>query len=207
MKVEIEFTEELLGTRAGNKELACDYQAAKHPEQVQEDELAAIENIDETIAKSSTVFDRDDAGRPFLWDYQFKGFFKEACLAMIETDTLTKEELKKVRLTNYLYKRTIDKQVFVCPRMIFLDLPEGVDCQKLEFCERPLRGQTMKGERISLARSEVAPSGTKIVLEIKCMNKKHEPFIEQWLTYGALSGMGQWRNSGKGRFVFRILDE
>lgn len=204
MKVEIEFTEPLLGTRAGNKELATEYQATKHPEHIQNDELDAIENIDENLEKSSTVFDRDGEGRPFLWDYQIKGFFKAACLAMIETDTIKKEELRAVRLTNYMHKRTIDTQVFITPRMIVLQMPDGAG---MSFCERPLRGQTARGERVSLARSEEAPAGTKMVLEIITLNKKLNVYIGKWLEYGLLYGLGQWRNSGKGRFKFKFVKE
>lgn len=27
----------------------------------------------------------------------------------------------------------------------------------------------------------------------------------EWLDYGKLRGLGQWRNSGKGRFTYEIL--
>lgn len=204
MKVKLEFIEPVLGTLAGDPKIAEEFIASKHPESLQEDEQKAIDNLDETIEKASTVFPRDD-NRPFIWDYQFKGFFKTACLAMIETDTLTKVELKAVRLTPYLYKRTIDTQIFVAPRRVFLELPKGCNSNKLNFCERPLRGQTQRGERIALARSEEAPEGTKVEFEIIVMNPKIEPFIKRWLDFGRLYGMLQWRNSGKGRFSWKEL--
>ena len=28
----------------------------------------------------------------------------------------------------------------------------------------------------------------------------------QWLDYGALNGVGQWHNSGKGRFYYEITE-
>ena len=28
----------------------------------------------------------------------------------------------------------------------------------------------------------------------------------EWLDYGALRGIGQWRNSGKGRYTYEILN-
>lgn len=202
MKIEIEFTEPLLGTLAGNKELAEDFIASKHPDGTQKDE---IEAIPEALEKASTGFSRNDEDMPMLWDYQIKGFFKEACLAMIHTDTMKKEELKKVRLTEYLYKRTIDQMIFINPRRIELRLPEGCEPNKLEFLERPLRGQTMRGERIALARSEIAPAGTKITITISSLNEKLWPFIDKWLIYGALRGLGQWRNASYGRFSYRKL--
>ena len=73
-------------------------------------------------------------------------------------------------------------------------------------CQRPLRGQTAQGERISLANSEQIPAGTKIVFDILILDKKYEKLVIEWLEYGELRGVGQWRNSGKGRFTFKVLD-
>ena len=33
------------------------------------------------------------------------------------------------------------------------------------------------------------------------------PAVKEWLSYGKLRGLGQWRNSGKGRFCCEILEE
>ena len=33
------------------------------------------------------------------------------------------------------------------------------------------------------------------------------PAVKEWLSYGKLRGLGQWRNSGKGRFCYEILEE
>lgn len=204
MKVRITFTEALLGTLAGNKEIATEFIASKHPDGVQEDEAEAIENVEESLEKASTIFWQED-GKPFLWDYQFKGFFKSACEAMISMEAHTQEELKKVRLTRYLYKKTIDKMIFVYPRKIFLQVPNN---QKSKECERPLLGETMRGERVCLARSEELIAGTYVDIEILVLNeKRHKEYIAPWLDYGALMGMGQWRSSGKGRFKWELLEE
>ena len=205
VKAKLIFTEPVLGTLAGEKEVAKEFIASKHPQGEQADEVEVIENIEETLEKSSTIFPRDENGNPFVWDYQIKGFFKDACLAMISTGTLTQEALKKVGLTKYMHKRTIDQLVFPKPRKILFQLPDGIDPAKLEFCERPLRAQTMKGERIALARSEMIPAGTIIEFEVLLLNKNLEDFIKQWLTYGQLRGLGQWRNSGMGRFDWSEL--
>ena len=143
MKVRITFTEPLLGTLAGDPKVAEEFIISKHPDAPQEDEK---DSIPEKVEKASTLFPKTPDGKPFVWDYQWKGFFKEACLAMIETDTMTKDEQKKMRLTVYMHKRTVDKQVFTMPRKMMLDLPEGA-VQPLPFLERPLRASTMKGER------------------------------------------------------------
>lgn len=201
MKVRLTFTEPALGTLAGNKELATDYIASKHPQQIQKDEMEAIDNIEEDLQKGSTVFPREN-GKPFIWDYQLKGFFKEACEAMQGMEVVKAEELKTARLTKYLYKKTIDKLIFIAPRKIFPKLPKKGE---LTFHERPLRGQTMRGERITLVRSEILPAGTSLEFEVICLNKKHEGFVRQWLNYGTLYGLLQWRSGGWGRFEWKEI--
>jgi hypothetical protein len=204
MKARITFTTGILGTLPGDPEIAHEFVASKHPDGEAADEAAAHPGVDESLEKASTLFARNADGGPMLWDYQVKGFLKEACHAMIHMATMTKDELKKYRLTTYLYKRTIDQLIFVKPRQIPLELPAG---GKLTFCERPLRGETMKGERVALVRSEMAPEQTQATIEIICLNKKLEQFLALWLTYGALLGIGQWRNSGMGRFDFDEIAE
>lgn len=198
LKVRLTFIEPLLGTLPGNPELLEEHIASKHPNGVQPEE---IEAVPEQVEKKSTYFARDD-NKPMLWNYQIKGFLKEACEAMISTDAMTKEELKKARLSRYLYKKTIDTQLFVTPRRIPLNLPNG---DELLFNERPLRAQTMQGERIALARSEEAPKGTYIDIEIIALNKNLIAFIPRWLDYGLLRGLGQWRNSSMGSFEWSKL--
>jgi hypothetical protein len=161
-----------------------------------EQELAAI-NAEGDLEKASTVFPREN-GQPFIWDYQVKGFCKTACEAMQQMDTHTKEQLKKARLTPYLYKKTIDQLIFPSPRNIMVELPAGVT--KLEFLERPLRAQTMRGERICLARSEAIPVGATVTFDIEVLNASLEQYVREWLDYGAYHGFLQWRSGGFGRF-------
>lgn len=199
MKVRITFTEPLLGTMSGNPKVAEEFILSRHPDGLQEDELHAL-TPEEDVEKQTTVFARDKEGKPHLWDYQIKGFLKEACMAMIMSDAYTKDELKSVRLTEYLYKRTIDKLVFVAPRKIYLNF-EG----KITSNERPLRKDSFKGGIVALVRSEESPVGTTIDVDISTMNKKLLPFITTWLDYGCLSGIGQWRNASYGRFEWALL--
>ena len=72
-------------------------------------------------------------------------------------------------------------------------------------CQRPLRAQTAQGERVSIAHSETVPVGSTMEIEITCMDPAHEKLVLEWLEYGKLRGLGQWRNSGKGRFCVEVV--
>lgn len=99
------------------------------------------------------------------------------------------------------YKKVIDGLIFPQPRMI----PIKVN-GKIGDCQRPLRAQTAQGERVSLANSEEIPAGSTCWFEILLMDESLENAVLEWLDYGVLRGIGQWRNSGKGRFTFDIID-
>lgn len=200
LNVEFTFTDELLGTLSEDKEASGEYIAGKNPEGAAKDEMEVIAALPEEIEKPPrTVFNRDaKTGRPFLWDYQIKGFFKDAFEAIIESDRHTQEYLKSIRVTGFLRKRTVDKQIMISPREIYLEL--AGECK---FITRPLRKDSFKGGLVAIATSEAAPAGTKIRLSIKVFNKQLIPIIKEALYFGSEFGIGQWRNSGKGRFTWR----
>ena len=109
------------------------------------------------------------------------------------------------------YKSRIDGLIFVLPRFIAIALPAG---GVIGVCERPLRADTMQGPRVSLCRSESVPVGSTLECEITSLAEKLgkgddavqvEELLKEWLDYGQLRGLGQWRNSGKGRFAWDII--
>jgi hypothetical protein len=183
--VTLTFIEELLGTATANPEIFEEFIASKgeHPDE----EVAALPDVEEEVAKTTTVFSRLD-DRPILWDYQIKGFFKDAA-GMLRRVAGTKSK----KLT--AYKKVIDGLVFVEPRQIPLNF-DG----EIGYCSRPLRAQTAQGERVALARSETIPAGATITFDITVLDEKLIDLIDEWLDYGKLRGLGQWRNSGKGKF-------
>lgn len=210
LEVELTLIEPMLGTTPGNKELATTYQAEKHPKKVQEDEEEAIERIPEdNLTKASTIFPKDEGGFPFIWDYQIKGFFKDAC-SMLRRVVKNEKAGQKGTLSSKLtaHKKIIDGLVFVCPRQISVRIP-GPSLTKppeLAFTERPLRAPTPQGERVALVRSETIPAGTQIRFSISLLDVCYKPYVEEWLNYGKLRGLGQWRNSGMGRFTWKYTD-
>ncbi len=209
LQIRITTTQEMLGTTAGNSDIVRDFIASKvkdskdpnidkearAAEEVEAIEKTLAERTEEQLENAMTIFPVQD-GKPFIWDYQVKGFLKAAVLALcIESGAYTKGEQKKIGLTKYMYKRTVDNLWFPFPRRIILDMPGD-----LTVIQRPLRAETMRGERICLAISEAAPIGTVFECDIKYMNRIHHDIIRECLDYGALKGLLQWRNAGFGRF-------
>lgn len=54
--------------------------------------------------------------------------------------------------------------------------------------------------------SEEIPAGATVEFDIVLLSEEHENAVLEWLDYGKYSGIGQWRNSGKGRFTYERLD-
>ena len=195
LKVKLTFQEEILGTASNNPEIHSEFIASKAqtPEAASE-EVAAI-NVDEAIEKSMTVFPRNPEGTPILFDYQIKGFFKDAAGCLRRVPGTKSSKIKA-------YKKEIDGLLFIAPRMIPLNMPAAMG-----ECQRPLRASTAQGERIALAHSETAPAGTTIEFQVNCLTKEMYDLTKELLDYGALRGIGQWRNSGKGVFLWEEIKD
>ena len=196
LKVRLTFTEDLLGTASANPEIHEEFIASKAPKpETAAEEVAAID-VEAAIEKAMTVFPRMTDGTPFIYDYQIRGFFKEACGALKNVNGKLSSKIKA-------HKKKVDNHIFVEPRQIPLDM-HG---QKIDRCQRPLRAGTPQGERVTLANSEVAPEGTTIEFKVICLIDEDVEAVKEWLEYGALKGLGQWRNSGKGRMCWEELDD
>lgn len=186
-KIKITFTEPLLGT-VGSKDAWAEHVATDVTPEVLDEEMDTIPEIEAGV----TGFHTNGNG-PFLYDYVLKGFFKDACGMLGRAPDSRSSKLKA-------YKKVIDGLIFVTPRQI--DLHTTGD---LGMLERPLRAQTAKGERVAIAKSQSAPAGTWIECTVTSLGGVDEKQLREWLDYGALRGLGQWRNGGYGRFVYEIL--
>lgn len=195
IKAKITFLDEVLGTASNNPEIHSEFIASKAPTVESADEEVAAINVEEEIEKSMTVFPKNEDGNPILFDYQVKGFFKDACGVLRRVPGTKASKIKA-------YKKEIDGLLFITPRMIPLNMPGTMG-----ECQRPLRAATAQGERIALAHSEAAPAGTTIEIEIQCMTKDMYDLARECLEYGKLRGIGQWRNSGKGRFIYEEIKD
>ena len=192
IKIRITTTEEMLGTASADPELHTTYIASKAPDAPSLEEEVAAVGVEEVAEKAMTVFPRVN-GQPIMWDYQMKGFFKDACGVLRK---VTGNESSKIKA----FKKEIDGLIFVSPRAIPIKITGDVGT-----CQRPLRASTPQGERIAIASSESIPAGAVLEFEVCCLMDSHEKLIKEWMEYGKLRGLGQWRNSGKGRFNYEII--
>lgn len=194
LKVKLTFTEEVLGTASNNPEIHDEFIASKAPDAPSRVEEVEALGVDKVVEKDKTVFPKLEDGTPFVWDYQLRGFFKDTCSALRKVTGTKSSKIKA-------FKKEIDGLVFVKERKIPFK-----NYGKLGNCQRPLRGQTAQGERIALANSETVEAGSYIECTIVCLKDDLMVAVKEWLDYGVFRGLGQWRNSGKGRFEWEEVD-
>lgn len=193
----VTFTEPMLGTAPLNEQLYTDYIATKRGANGNGTPLTQ-EELEEELGtlledKGRTGFHRCPDGTPMIYDYIVKGYFKDACkMRRYDTGSLSK--------TVRAYRQMIDGLLFVTPRRIPLRL-----AGPLEILERPLRAQTMQGERVALAQSEMVPAGTMFDCQIHILGSGiDEALLREWLDYGQWRGIGQWRNASWGTFQYTL---
>ena len=214
------------------KKAKLNKQQAAHVEDMEEEERRAIKERLETLKidqaeNSVSVFPIDkETGKPFYYDYQIRGFFKDAarglkdCLQIKKSkDESAKDASPDEKLKSALSKcknlasfagfskmpaTWVDRGIFVGPRKVIIDMPEG---GQIGFCERPLRVEKFPQPIVSIKCSESVPAGSVLRFKVGVLNDADEKYVLACLHYGFLRGFGEWRNSGKGRFSFEIYDE
>ena len=202
LRVRLTLIDEILGTAAADPKIHETYIASKAPDAKNiEEEVAAI-GADAVAEEKKTIFSRDPDGNPVMWAYQIRGFFKSACSALRTIDGTKSSKLKA-------YKKAIDLRILVFPdaddpsgRMIPINISGSMG-----DCQRPLRASTPQGERVALANSESIPAGSTMEFDICLLDPKDRALVVEWLDYGKYNGLGQWRNSGKGAFVWDEIGE
>jgi hypothetical protein len=203
----VTFSEPVLGTTPMDEKLFTNYIATKkgeagdsHNRPLSPVEIAdELETLPHDENRGKTGFHRlPGTDQPMVYNYWLKGFCKDAC-QMLRYDESTRSKKLKA------FKKVIDGTLFVMPRRIPFVLSGP-----LEILERPLRAQTMQGERVALAYSEIAPAGTAFTCQLHLLgNALDAEILREWLDYGALRGFGAWRNAGWGAFTYTLtpLDE
>lgn len=188
-KVKITFITSVLGSQP-QKDLASEWLGKKFEENGNVLPQDEIDTLPEMLEKGTTAFHRFN-DKPVFFDYQVKGFLKEAGRIF---NGLQDVKALRSKIENY---------VFVTPRMFEIHLPDNAE---IGFCERPLRAETAQGPRVAIARSEEIPAGAwfEFTLEI-FKSQVNEDLLRELMTYGKYKGLGQWRNGGHGRFEFEFV--
>ena len=204
-KVELvlKFTEMMLGTAPKNKGIYDQYILEKLREahkkgkissaDLKKREISEIESIEEMEEKNITGFRKDEHGI-FLLDYMFRGFFKAAAKA-------DKDQIDIKQTTS-----KIDNFLFVFPRVVYLKRNGNIIKKSDGLLERTGRVQTPQGPRTALLSSEKVDAGCTAEIEIQLIKNREISMnvVMEWLEYGKLCGIGQWRNASHGRFEFMV---
>lgn len=200
-RIKVTLTDEMLGTNP-RADIHEKFISSNAPDaEKRKDELEHLP-VEEMVKNEMTVFYRQ-GDKPAMACYHMYGFFKSACGYLRKVKGTKSEKLKA-------YKKAIDGLIKVYPnaddptgRYLTLNLPQGTE---IGNCQRPLRAQTLQGERVALANSETVPSGTTFECDICAFDPNLWDLIEEWLDYGRFNGLGQWRSSGKGSFVWEYAE-
>ena len=195
IKVRLTTFEDILGSAPGDTKVFETFMAKNAPDApTREEEIMAL-GLDTVSEKAKTVFFKLEDGTPYYWDYNIRGGFKDSCGLLARMPGSESSKLKA-------YKKVIDGLIFIKERAIKIQY-NGF----MEDCQRPLRGETAQGPRVALANSESIPAPAVIEFTIQLFDPKLEKVVLEWLDYGVYRGLGQWRNSGKGRFTYEVLPD
>ena len=191
----------LLGGVSLDKEIFTKFVATKARDFEKDAANKDVENVIDAEDKV-TGFYRDVVnGNIILKGYQIKGFLKEAAKAL-------KDQLG---LASCVSK--IDNFVFIAEDCIPI-MRDGEIVQNPDgYLERPLRGDTPQGPRVSLAKSEQVTGDWYVDITVKVIENKKTAksismsmdVVEELLEYGQFKGLLQWRNAGYGSFRVEYL--
>lgn len=210
-------TSPLLGSNPANEEIHSQYIASKAQtleRRVAEEnmlptkgDLPTPEGLDEAVAEMEqrglTVFLRDNHGCLCIGNHAIKGFFKGALVTL------------KDQIGIAAAKSKADNLLFIRPD--FVPIMDGHGEPQTEpdgIKQRPLRADTAMGPRETLVSSEMVDVPWQIEFTVtvvanngtRASRKLDFDCVEAALDYGALKGLGQWRNGGYGSFTWERID-
>lgn len=192
----------LLGGVALDKEIFTKYIATKARDFEKENAKEDVENVVDENEKVTGFYRDVETGNVIIKGYQIKGFMKEAAKAL-------KDQLG---LASCVSK--IDNFVFIAEDNIPVMRGGEWIKQPDNFLERPLRGETPQGPRVSLAKSEQICGDWYIDITVKVIENKKTAksialdmgVVEELLSYGQFKGLLQWRNAGYGSFRIEKIE-
>jgi len=135
------------------------------------------------------------------------GFMKAATEAICRT---VKKAKKGTVLESCSYTQSLINQHVRCTKQFIpfdTDVIRNKETGDSAFKQRSLRAMTAQGPRVTLAKSEVVPAGSKLKFTLQVMegSKITEEVLTKLFDYGQLTGLGQWRNAGYGLFSYEMM--
>lgn len=179
-----------------------------------------LEDLKETFKdfefKGTTVFFWDKVAKlPRIGDHMVYGFLKDAAMfwgrranfnrkngAVISMDA-------KGNVSGAIgYTQSLINQDAKCDRQFInfdRDLPRDESGMPL-YNQRSLRAQTAQGPRVTLAKSEFMPAGSKLAFSLKLPlgSQLTEETLKLLLDAGESIGFGQWRGAAHGLFSYSL---
>lgn len=230
-RVRLTLLTDMLGTKPCSSDIAQRFLQSKMTKAdrmkrdlTEEDKIAKANEAVEAAEKSLTIFYKED-GKPVMEGYQFMGYFKEAA----RTQSNDKGKLASNFYAGSL-KTRIEEAFNVPETFVEIRLPKGYDpyetvlvdgkeVRRWKQLERPLRTE-FKGTTItSVAKSEIIPAGSTMEFTVELRSDtvpvssgKQSVKVDAYellcelLGEGQKRGIGQWRNSGRGRFLAEIAE-
>jgi hypothetical protein len=123
--------------------------------------------------------------------------------------------MSEVKISKWSVKKVVGAFVRINPRRIYLMDATGKPYKEASgTMQRPLRAETMQGERIALASSETLPPGTTLQFMLTLLSGKRDgekksktdvltiDDLKAALDFGSERGFLQWRSGGWGRFTW-----
>lgn len=174
--------------------------------------LGKLDELRETFAeldtKGTTVFFWDKKSKlPCIGDHMIPGFLKAAadaiCKAVPKANKKNGTILQSATYTFGVINQHVSvKERFIISSQDLMRHSDGVPI----YNQRSLRVITAQGPRVTLAKSEMIDAGAEFEFHVRVM--KESPMTEEILrklfSYGAMKGLGQWRNANWGQFDFEL---
>lgn len=202
IKVKARLTNDMLGTVPKDPDTYEKFIASKAAEaeasQVAEELDTVPLPADDT--RGWTGFHEKD-GKPFIYSYMLKGFFKEAMGMMKKVPGSACSKISA-------HKKFVDGLLFIQEREIYFFHPNGspVLSSELIAVSRSLRAQTVKGERITIVKSDQIPEGSEFSFTVKILGGISKKIMKELFDYAELRALGQWRNAGYGTFTVVAIE-
>ena len=216
LKIRVTFTNKLYAISPNNPDMRNDFMAWKakqamngKTEAVEEllkkilpnlsDEQRGIvmaNNLADEIDKGVLIFPRTDAGLPFIYGYQWKGFFKE------KFDFLRNLPDKTCSIVP-AWRKKIDGLFFIKDLENPIILPDG---QEPYVSDRIVRFDVKGTPTTAFNSCETAPAGTTCEFTVVCFLDGFAKCVQECLEHGRYSGTGGRRNDSHGTFTYELLE-